>query len=302
MKKVLLIDCDAVAWSAYHGLPDALSHNEQSTAVIYGFLNSVFYQQTVEDADLIGFIWDSRKNKRIDIFPEYKFKRRTVKQEYTDDEQRSHSARSQQFKILRKEILPALGFSNVFMQKGYEGDDIIAALALKYRKRNFVRLLARDGDLFQLLNQNCTMFDWVKQQTLDDDWFFERYGVYPDMWADVKAIAGCPADEVPGVPGIGYDRAIKYLLGNMKPASVLYKRIVNSPALIDLTRTLTTLPLEGTKQYRLKYDTCTVGKLKQVAEEFGLQSYQSDGRVMDFRRYFCGRGKAEAKANKKKRR
>ena len=300
MKKVLLIDCDAVAWSAYHSLPDALSHNEQDTAVIYGFLNSVFYQQTVEDADLIGFIWDSRKSKRIKIFPEYKLKRRTVKEEYTDDEKRSHSSRSQQFKLLRKKILPELGFSNVFMQKGYEGDDIIAALALKYRKRNFVRILARDGDLFQLLDGNCTMFDWVKQEILDDEWFFKRYGIYPDMWADVKAIAGCPTDEVPGVKGIGYERAIKYLLGNMKHTSVLYKRIVNSPELIDLTRTLTTLPLEGTKQYRLKYDTCTVSKLKAVAKEYGLNSYVSDGRIMDFRRYFCGRGKAEKKIGTKR--
>lgn len=288
MKKIMLIDCNAIGWSAFHALPK-LSYDEEETAIIYGFLTTLFFQQSIQCADYIAFAWDSKKSKRRKLFPEYKEKRRKQKQEWTQEEQNANRARLAQFKLLRKEILPALGFSNVFMQSGYEGDDIIARIALDYRDNHRIRILARDNDLYQVINHNCTMYDWTKQKVLDDDYVYDNYGISATRWAEVKAIAGCPGDEVPGINGVAYGRAVAYLTGNMKSTSVFYDRIQNSPEIIKLTRKLTTLPFKGTKPFKLKPDTCTIAKLKAVAKQYGLKSFLSIGRLRDYQKDFCER-------------
>jgi len=290
MKKILVIDCDGLAWGVFHALPP-LSNNEQGTAVIYGFLNYLFEIQKFEQADSIVFAWDSRESKRTELFPGYKAKRKAKKKEYTEEEIEMHRDRISQFNLLRTEILPDLGFSNVFQQSGLEGDDIIARVARKQSKKNFVRIIARDGDLFQLLNTNCTMYDTGKRQVIDEEVFFERYGIYPDMWAEVKSLAGCTTDEVPGIRGIGEERAIKYLLGNMKSTSVLYKRIKESDSIIKLTKKLVVLPFKGTPKFKIKKDMCTVKNLKGVARIYNLQSYLSQERLRNFRENFCGKTK-----------
>ena len=294
MKTILNIDCDGVCWTVFHALPP-LSNEEQGTAVIYGFLNHLFALQGFHKAEHIVFAWDSSASKRIDLFPKYKWKRRNRKIEYTAEEKKMHKDRVRQFKILRTHILPTLGFRNIFCEEGFEGDDIIASVAKKYSKKHFVKIIARDGDLYQLINENCTMFDIVTHQIIDEEVFFDKYGVYPDMWADIKGIAGCTTDEVPGVQGIGEDRAIKYLLGNMKTSSVLYKRILNSPELIKLTRRLTVLPFEGTPKYKLKKDVCKVKHLKEVSRQFNLKSYLSRERLQAFRGDFCDKKKVSQK-------
>lgn len=294
MKKILIIDCDGLCWNVFHALPP-LTNGEQGTAIIYGFLNHLFDLQAFNQADHIVFAWDSRESKRIDLFPEYKFKRRNAKKEYTDEEKEIHRDRLSQFNLLRDTILPTMGFANILREEGLEGDDIIASISQKYSKKHWVTIVARDGDLFQLINDKCKIYDIVKRQHMDEEAFFDKYGIYPDMWADVKGIAGCTTDEVPGVKGIGEGRAINYLLGSMKTSSMLYKRIVASPDLIEFTRKLTVLPFEGTPKYKLKYDSCKVKSLKEVAREYNLQSYLSRERLKTFRRDFCGKAKNTTK-------
>ena len=138
MKTILVLDCDGLCWNVFHALPP-LSHAEQGTAIIYGFLNHLFELQGFTKADHIAFVWDSRESKRIDMFPEYKFKRRSKKKEYTDEEKEIHADRLKQFTLLREEILPTLGFSNVLQEDGLEGDDIIASVSQKYSKKHWVK-------------------------------------------------------------------------------------------------------------------------------------------------------------------
>jgi len=288
----MIIDCDGLSWNVFHALPP-LSHEEQGTAIIYGFMNHLFELQGFNQADHIAFVWDSRKSKRIDMFPEYKFKRRNKKKEYTDEEKEIHLDRLSQFTLLREEILPALGFSNILQEDGLEGDDIIASVSQKYSKNHWVKIVARDGDLYQLINERCSIWDIKTRKIMDEEHFFAKYGIYPDMWADVKGIAGCSTDEVPGIPGVGEGWAIKYLLGGMKTSSKLYKRIVGSPDVVEFTRKLTVLPFEGTPKYKLKQDACKVKYLRDVALKYNLKSYLSRERLKHFRSDFCGKKKTK---------
>jgi len=299
-KKILIVDCDGLCWQSFHAMP-YLSDGTQGTQVIYGFLNHVMSIQEFEEADRVVFAWDSRSSKRIEIFPEYKLKRRNKKKEYTPKEQELHKDRLHQFVLLREEILPSLGFRNVFMSEGFEGDDIIASVAIKHRDKNIVKIIARDMDLYQLINENCVIYDPRAMKVMDRKKFYEKYGIYPDRWADTKSIAGCSTDEVPGIFNVGEDRAISYLTGKMKPTSVLYKRIEENPDIIKFTRRLVELPLEGTPSFKLKKNKCTIKKFEKVCKKYKLKSFLSDREIGMFRRAFINNGNSTKGSTKTKR-
>jgi len=286
-KNMLVFDCNGICWGAYHALPN-LSHKEQCTAIIYGFLNTLFHIQKSEMADTLVFVWDDTAPycKRTEYYPEYKIKRKNTRKEMTKPEKEEFARIVKQFSQLKDEILPELGFSNIFSQEGYEGDDIIASIVRSNPKAR-IKLICRDGDLLQMINSRVTMFDWQQNLLMNEEYVFSTYGVYPDRWADVKSLAGCPTDEIPGLPSIGYGRAATYLNGKMKPTSTFYSTIVNGKETIEFTRKLVTLPFDGVSTFTLHEDTCKVNKLKRVARVWGLNSYTVFGRIKDYIECFC---------------
>jgi DNA polymerase-1 len=297
VKKIVIIDCNAICWSVFHALPP-MSHGEKSTAIIYGFLNNLFEIQSRQNADHLVFAWDGKGSKREEIFPAYKEKRKNKYKEQSEEEKIIHRDRKKQFKEIQNSVLPGLGFNNVLQEDGFEGDDIIGSIVKDYEKTHFIIIVGRDNDLFQLIGPNCQIWDHGHRKFINEEIFFEKYGIYPDTWADVKAIAGCSSDEVPGVQNVGEGRAISYLLNQLKPTSKIRKRIENSSELIAFTRRLTTLPFEGTPHYRLNKDSCSVHKLKAVAKKYGLNSYLTEKRYQQFGRYFCEEEKSAKPENK----
>lgn len=290
--KYLIIDCDAVCWAIFHSLPKNLSHNDKGTAIIYGFLSQLLYFQEYHKAPYIVFTFDSKFSIRKTMFPEYKLKRDLKKEEYTDEEKEQHKDRQRQFKLLRTRVLPAIGFRNILYAQGYEGDDLIAAAVHKILKNkvSHINILSRDNDLLQLVNDKCTMYDFVSRKHWTTQSFFDEYGIYPDMWADVKAIAGCTTDEVPGVWGIGTNKAIQYLKGEMKNTSKAYQSIKASDDIIKFTRKLTTIPLDGVPEPTFQEDVCTIKNMKEVAREYNMNSFLNSERIQEFRRLFCKGG------------
>lgn len=287
-KKMLVFDCNGICWGAYHALPN-LSHKEQSTAIIYGFLNSVFHIQKQEMADTLVFVWDATAPycKRTELFPEYKIKRKQKRKEFTSKEKAEFKRIVTQFGLLQNEILPGLGFSNIFSQEGYEGDDVMASV-IKDNPNARIKLVCRDGDLIQMIGPKVVMYDWSKNLNMTEEYIFNEYGIYPDRWAEVKSLAGCSTDEVPGVTGVGNGRAIAYLTDKMKPTSVFYKRIKEGSDVIEFTKKLVVLPFEGVNSFTLHKDTCKLNKLKKIARTYGLKSYRVHGRLKDFAECFCG--------------
>ena len=117
-----------------------------------------------------------------------------------------------QFKQLRKRILPRIGFNNNHLQTGYEADDLIA----KYVKDNAEELViaSADNDLLQLL-YFADFLNLSKNKLITSKSFFSEYGILPAQWGMVKQIAGCSSDNVKGIQGVGEITAIKYLKGEL---------------------------------------------------------------------------------------
>ncbi|MGP4112312.1 5'-3' exonuclease [Streptomyces sp. 4N509B] len=91
---------------------------------------------------------------------------------------------------------------------GAEGDDVLATLATQAADAHRPTVvMSGDKDLFQLLDTPGLRL--LNTQLAADRRFLHaadvtaRYSVTPAQWPDYRALTGDPADNIPGVPGIG---------------------------------------------------------------------------------------------------
>ena len=272
-EKYLLLDCNYLCHRAKHSTGD-LSYGGDATGVIYGFLKSLSGFQDFFNTSNFVFCWDSNTSKRKEIYPEYKANREN--KEYTDEEIVFDMAFRWQMKKLRTTYLPMIGFNNVFVQHGYESDDIIASLC-KYtitdRNDREGIIITSDKDLYQCITSNISFYNPQTHKTLTLQGFKKQYGIVPSEWALMKAIAGCTTDNVKGVKGIGEKTAIKYLKGELREG-LKYLSIVSAKG-IDIYNEnflLVKLPLIGTKRFKLKQDELSEQGWKQVTKMLGMKS------------------------------
>lgn len=185
--KYLIIDCNYLCHKARYSTGE-LKSNDIDTGVIFGFFIQILNMAEIFESNNLLFTWDSKKSLRKKIFPEYKKKR--YSKPMTDEEWKALKSAFNQMNLLRKKILPALGFKNNFIQAGLEGDDLIAQLCIQYeRKDEKVIIISSDHDLYQLLTNNISMFSNSKLYTLKK--FEEEWELYPATWKKIKAIGGC---------------------------------------------------------------------------------------------------------------
>jgi DNA polymerase-1 len=97
------------------------------------------------------------------------------------------------------------GFSIPVLEKqGVEADDIIGTLAQRVSKQGWrTVIVSGDKDLMQLVDENVTMIDTMKDKTYDVAAVKERFGVGPDKVVEILGLMGDTSDNIPGVPGIG---------------------------------------------------------------------------------------------------
>jgi 5'-3' exonuclease len=247
-----------------------LSFQDIKTGVIFGFLKEVLSLKDEFGSDRVVFCFESGLNKRKELFPEYKLKRHS--RELDETELQVLGEFKHQLKVLRQDHLPRIGFSNVFTQRGYESDDIIASITQQLPEDQDAIIISSDGDLLQLLRPNVMMYNPGKKKAVTLQSFSKETGLEPWEWAKVKAIGGCKTDEVPGIPGVGEKTAIKYILGKLKPDSAAYKAIKANKEIITRNRKLVELPFEGTQVFELRTDTISDEGWKEVCDALGMSS------------------------------
>ncbi|MCD8215635.1 MAG: DNA polymerase I [Clostridiales bacterium] len=206
MDKIILIDGNSIINRAFYALPILSNKNGDYTNGVYGFFNILFKFINEEKPTHIAVAFDVHAPTfRHKTYGEYKGTRKPMPVELRP-----------QIPLL-KEILKKMNIS-VFEKEGYEADDILGTLAAKCEKEGIVPvIISGDRDLLQTATE-ITEVRIPKTKgfgTEVENYFakdvFEKYGVTPKEFIEVKALMGDSSDNVPGVPSIGEKTAIKII-------------------------------------------------------------------------------------------
>ena len=265
---LILIDSNQLAYQAYFVNKGAFSYKGMRTEVVFGFLYQILKIYKKYRSNNFVFCWDSRKSNRKILFDGYKEGRGEDK---TEEERRDLNEAFIQFSLLRKVVLPTMGFNNVFMQTGFEADDIIGSVSHRTWEGQVV-IVSSDHDMYQLLGSGIVIYDPKKGEERGADWIEREFAIGPLDYAKVLSIAGCSTDNVPGVQGVGIKTAIKYLKGELNKENKVYKRIKESVDEIALYDRLVRLPFEGTGKFEVKENRL---KRKYFWDNFSYYGFQS---------------------------
>lgn len=97
-----------------------------------------------------------------------------------------------------------------------EADDVIATLVAATPPPRPVLVMSRDRDYYQLINDRVRVLNTKMRagnRLIDAAAVQARFGVTPGQWPDFRALTGDPADNIPGVPGVGAGTAAALLAG-----------------------------------------------------------------------------------------
>ncbi|MBP5789693.1 MAG: DNA polymerase I [Neisseriaceae bacterium] len=201
MKKLLLVDGSSYLYRAYHAAPPLTSPNGEPTGALFAMLN-MLRKLSAQMADYThcAVVFDEKgKNFRHDLYPEYKANRPPM----------PNDLRPQAEHI---RVLADLSGWNVLAISGVEADDVIATLAKKGCENGFqVAISSGDKDLMQLVNEQITVIDTMKDAVYNRDGVFAKFAVYPEQIVDYLTLMGDKVDNVRGVDKCGAKTAAKWL-------------------------------------------------------------------------------------------
>lgn len=221
MKKLVLIDGNALVHRAYHAIPPLTTKKGEIVNAVYGFISILFKVLNDLKPDYVAATFDlAGPTFRHEEFDGYKATRIKAPQELYDQLGRV------------KQILGVLNVP-IYEKEGYEADDVIGTLAKQANenKSEEVETIIVTGDLdtLQLINNKTkvyTLRKGIKDIILyDEKAVVERFhGLSPEQMADYKGLKGDPSDNIPGVPGVGEKTAIE-LLKEYKTIENLYENL-----------------------------------------------------------------------------
>ncbi len=228
MKKLVLIDGNALVHRAYHALPKLTTKKGELVNAVYGFISILLKVLYDLKPEYVAATFDlAAPTFRHEEFEDYKATRVKAPQELYDQLGRV------------KQVLHALNIP-IYEKEGYEADDVIGTLAVQAeRDKNQIETIIVTGDLdtLQLVNDKVkvyTLRKGIKDTVLyDEKAVAERYGLKPGQMADFKGLKGDPSDNIPGVPGIG-DKTAASLLQEYGTLENLYENLPFLPQKIGM--------------------------------------------------------------------
>jgi len=207
-KRLIVIDSNSVIHRAFHALPPLTTKKGEAVGAVYGFLLVLFKALKEFKPDFVAAAFDVKgPTFRHEKYQDYKAKRVKPPQELYD----------QIPKI--KEVLESFNIK-IFEKQGFEADDVIGTISrLAPKKQAFPELetiiLSGDTDTLQLVNGQTKVYNLrkgVKDTVLYDEALVkEKYSLKPEQLLDFRALKGDPADNIPGVPGIGEKTALSLI-------------------------------------------------------------------------------------------
>ena len=255
-----------------------LSYNNKKVHVIFNYLMTIQSVALKYNCTDFVFCFDSRNSYRELSYPDYK-KNRTETQ-WTDEQKEDMKDMRRQRDDLRTKILPYMGFRNIFQISGYEADDLFGYLVKNYPEEKFV-IIARDEDLFQLLDGGRVVLNDLKKEHTEKDFKETYFNLEPCQWAEVKAFAGCNSDNIKGIEKVGNITAAKYIQC-LLPKGKTKDKLETDEAKQIFKRNLplVTIPYcEGKKplEMKIKEDEIDLDQFQLIFQQYGFQHFLKDG-------------------------
>lgn len=195
---IYLIDGSSYIYRAYYAIRHLSSPKGFPTNALYGFIQMLLKVIKEKKPDHLAVIFDAgRQTFRNEIYADYKANRAAM-----PDDLR------QQIEPIKEAVrafnIPALELA------GFEADDIIGTIARDCEEKGMAAVVVTgDKDLMQIVSDNVTLLDTMKDKVSGPAEVVERFGVGSERVIDILGLAGDSSDNIPGVPGIGEKTAIK---------------------------------------------------------------------------------------------
>lgn len=206
MKRLILVDGNAVLHRAYHATPPLTTSKGELVNAVFGFTNILLKSWDDLKPDYMAIAWDrSAPTFRHQEYTQYKATRGPADNALGDQYARVH------------ELIKAFGIPE-FSLDGYEADDLIGTLA-KQAENSAEEIetivITGDRDIMQIIDKSTKVL--MPKRTLNDvglygeKEFEEKYEFKPIQIIDFKGLAGDASDNIPGVAGIGAVSATKLI-------------------------------------------------------------------------------------------
>ncbi len=338
MKKLILIDGNAILHRAFHAYPGFTDKDGNLVNAVYGFCAMFLKILQDQTPDYIIVCFDRPKPTfRKQLYVGYQATRPKMDGNLVPQIVRIH------------EVLEKMKVA-IFELDGYEADDLIGTVArqavqtlddrrsIKHQSSTLknpsstvhhlqsnleVTIVSGDRDMLQLVNSHVKVLMPVTGITntalFDAEKVEEKYGIKPSQIVDYKALTGDASDNYPGVSGIGPKTAME-LLKKYGSFENLYQHVLKLPEKIAhrlatdaeqaaLAKKLATIDtnapitLDLEKCDCLKFDKQAA---RQAFEELGFKSLikrlESDKgkEISDKRQEISNKEEKSSKANKKK--
>lgn len=193
---IFVIDASYLMYRSYYAIKPLFTSGGTPTQATYGFFRA--FKKIMDDFHPANIIvaWDSKgPTFRNEMYTAYKATRSAPPSDLFV--QKEHI----------QKVLDAMGVCQM-AQPGYEADDVIAAIAQKFRSEYQIVLVCPDKDMYQLLGKNLLVFDPFKNRLFDQDDYEQEIGFKTEKIPFYYSLLGDASDNIPGVHGIGKKGAL----------------------------------------------------------------------------------------------
>jgi len=196
---LILIDGTSYIYRAFHALPPLTTSTGKPTGATRGFASMLRKLISKYPGVPMVMVFDAKgPNFRNDYYSSYKANRPPMPNE------------------LRVQIEDIKRLSNLFNfsveeVEGVEADDVIATLANKFKSGKKILISSPDKDLTQLVEENVIQHNSMSNEFFNNEHVKEKFGVEPNKIAELLALVGDKADNIPGITKVGNKTASKWL-------------------------------------------------------------------------------------------
>lgn len=192
-----LIDGSAYIHRAFHAVRGLSNSKGLPTNAVFGYTRMLIKLMQERSPRYVAIFFDAKgPTFRHAMYDAYKANRPSMPQELV-----------MQLPYI-KQVTEGFNIQTIELE-GYEADDLIGTCARLAAAAGMpVVMVTGDKDFMQLVNDQVTIWDPMKDEVIDKATILRTHQLQPEQLVDVMGLSGDSSDNVPGVPGIGPKTAL----------------------------------------------------------------------------------------------